>query len=231
MPSPAPFFSIILPTFNRAHLLPRAIKSILKQECADWELIVIDDGSTDNSAKVVAPYLADPRIRLHHYQNGGPAIARNRGIALSSGTYITFLDSDDEYLPHHLQLRKELLETSMIDLLHGGLEIIGDAYVADMFDNSKRIHIAECFAGGTFFIKRELAEALEGFRDLPYGDDSDFARRAVEYGAKVVKVDWTTYRYYRDQPDSLCAIAERSGEAGILAYRNSSLSPDVKDHN
>jgi hypothetical protein len=118
--------------------------------------------------------------------------------------------------------RLDILRSGEIDLLHGGLEIIGDQYVADRFDNTKRIHISECFAGGTFFIKQELATVLNGFRDLPYGDDSDFALRAIEHGANVVKVDWPTYRYYRDQSDSLCAIAERSGEAGILAYRNSS---------
>lgn len=214
------FFSVILPTFNRAHLIKRALDSVLLQTFEDWELLIIDDGSSDNTREVVQDYLLDPRISYSYEVNSGPAMARNRGIASARGEYITFIDSDDEYLPEHLQTRYELLKSSDIDLLHGGLEIIGDPYVADRFDNTKRIHIAECCAGGTFFIKRELADALDGFRDVLYGDDADFADRAREQGATIVKIDTPTYRYYRDQTDSLCAIAEREGEAGILAYRN-----------
>jgi glycosyltransferase involved in cell wall biosynthesis len=220
----APYFSIILPTFNRAHLIRRAIDSVLAQSFANWELIIVDDGSSDSTRDEIAEYLIDPRVSYSFETNSGPAMARNRGIASAHGEYITFIDSDDEYLPEHLQTRYDLLKDSDIDLLHGGLEIIGDAYVADMHDNTKRIHISDCFAGGTFFIKRELADRLDGFHDLTYGDDSDFANRAIESGAKVLKTDIPTYRYYRDQDDSLCKIAEQSGEAGILAYRNTSLS-------
>ena len=215
-----PFFSIILPTFNRAHLLKRALDSVLAQSFADWELLIVDDGSNDDTREVVQDYLLDPRVSYSFEVNSGPAMARNRGIASAHGEYITFIDSDDEYLPEHLQTRYDALMNSDIDLLHGGLEIVGDPYVADRFDNTKRVQISECCAAGTFFIKRELADKLDGFRDVLYGDDADFADRAAEQGAKIVKIDTPTYRYYRDQPDSLCAIAEREGEAGIIAYRN-----------
>ncbi|HET6512878.1 MAG TPA: glycosyltransferase family A protein [Candidatus Kapabacteria bacterium] len=224
MPPSSLFFSIVLPTFNRAHIVPRAIESVLGQTCTDWELIIVDDGSTDDTRTLVSPYLADERITYSPDTNQGAARARNRGIALSRGAFITFLDSDDEYLPDHLELRRSKLAAGDIDLMHGGLEVIGDDSVADMFDNTKRIPISQCFVGGTFFLKRELAEKLGGFRDLPYGDDSDLAQRAIEAGAHVLKVDWPTYRYYRDQPDSLCSIAERSGVEGILAYRKSSIT-------
>jgi glycosyltransferase involved in cell wall biosynthesis len=216
----SPFFSIILPTFNRAHLLKRALDSVLAQTFTDWELLIIDDGSSDNTREAIQDYLLDPRISYSFEVNSGPAMARNRGIASARGEYITFIDSDDEYLPEHLQTRYESLENSQIDLMHGGLEIVGDPYVADRFDNTKLVHITECCAAGTFFIKRELADALGGFRDMLYGDDADFEDRARAQGAKIMKVDFPTYRYYRDQPDSLCSIAEREGEAGIIAYRN-----------
>jgi glycosyltransferase involved in cell wall biosynthesis len=220
----SPFFSIVLPTFNRAHILSRAIDSVLAQSFDDWELLIVDDGSSDHTRDIVEPYLNDARITYSFEVNSGPPMARNRGIASARGEYITFIDSDDEYLREHLQSRYETLMDSDIDLLHGGMEIVGDPYVADRFDNTKRVHIADCFAGGTFFIKRSLADALGGFQDMLYGDDADFAQRAGDQGAKIVKIDFPTYRYYRDQPDSLCAIAEREGEAGILAYRNTSLS-------
>jgi glycosyltransferase involved in cell wall biosynthesis len=224
MPEATPFFSIILPTFNRAHLISRAIESVLSQSFTNWELLIVDDGSSDNTREVIQDFLRDPRISYSFEVNSGPAMARNRGIASARGEYITFIDSDDEYLPGHLQTRYDLLKGSDIDLLHGGLEIIGDPYVADRFDNTNRIHISDCFAAGTFFIKRELADTLGGFRDLMYGDDADFAKRAQLHSAKILKTDSPTYRYYRDQPDSLCSIAEREGEAGIIAYRNTSLS-------
>lgn len=96
-----PFFSIILPTYNRAHMLPRAIDSVLAQTFRDWELIIMDDGSTDDTKKVITKY-TDRRIQYHRQENKERSAARNNGIARSVGRYICFLDSDDSYLPSHL---------------------------------------------------------------------------------------------------------------------------------
>ena len=98
----SPYFSIILPTYNRAHMLPRAIQSVIEQSFRDFELIIMDDGSTDNTAGVVNE-INDSRIRYHFQENTERSIARNRGIDLASGKYICFLDSDDYYLPSHLE--------------------------------------------------------------------------------------------------------------------------------
>jgi len=98
-----PVFSIILPTFNREKLLPRAIKSVLYQIFKNFELIIIDDASTDNTAKVVKQF-SDPRIRYYfHTKNMGVSSARNYGIRLAKGQYISFIDDDDEYLPGFLE--------------------------------------------------------------------------------------------------------------------------------
>lgn len=94
--------SVILPTFNRASVLPRAISTVLAQDYSNLELIVVDDGSTDGTDKVVA-HTEDSRVvycRLE--QNGGPAVARNAGIRLARGSLIAFQDSDDEWLPGKL---------------------------------------------------------------------------------------------------------------------------------
>lgn len=97
-----PTVSIILPTYNRAHLLPRAILSILHQTYPNFELIIVDDASTDETPRVVKGF-DDPRIRyIRHKHNQGAAAARNTGIKASRGTYIAFQDSDDEWLPHKL---------------------------------------------------------------------------------------------------------------------------------
>jgi glycosyltransferase involved in cell wall biosynthesis len=216
-----PFFSVILPTFNRAHLISGAIESVLAQSFQDWELLVIDDGSRDNTFEIIRPFvLNDGRIRYHFAHNRGLAMARNTGIQMSRGRYITFLDSDDEYLPEHLQLRTEYLKSNPeVELLHGGVEVIGSNMVADKHDPSKLIPILECVIGGTFVIRRDLVERLEGFHDVPYGDDADFFARAEQAGSIIRKIDAPTYRYNRLEPDSLCAIVERDGVEGIAKFR------------
>ncbi|NJY63957.1 glycosyltransferase family 2 protein [Salinimicrobium sp. CDJ15-81-2] len=95
--------SIVIPTYNRGNILPVAIDSVLKQTHSNWELILIDDGSTDNSREVVEPYLTDERITYYFKDNSGVSAARNKGIDLANGQYIIFLDSDDYF-------DKELLE-------------------------------------------------------------------------------------------------------------------------
>lgn len=96
------FFSIILPTYNRAHRLEKAIDSILNQEFTDWELLIIDDASTDNTLSLISKY-NDARIRyIRNEKNEERCISRNIGIRQSIGKYICFLDSDDYHLPNHL---------------------------------------------------------------------------------------------------------------------------------
>jgi len=218
---PAPFISVIMPTYNRAHLIARAIDSIVAQTFQNWELLLIDDGSRDNTFEAVQPYLLrDHRIRYHYANNHGLAMARNFGLMMGQGEYFTFLDSDDEYLPHHLEERAEhLRKHPECELLHGGVEVVGPDTVADKFDPSRQIPISDCVVGGTFVIRRDLAERLGGFHDILYGDDNDFFRRAEEAGAEIQKVHYPTYRYYRTESDSLCAIVEREGTEGIKAFR------------
>ena len=98
-----PFFSVILPTYNRSALLKRAIKSVIEQEFEDWELIIVDDGSTDDTGKIVETF-HDSRINYVYQENGMVAKARNNGIIKSRGEYICFLDDDDEYLKSHLKI-------------------------------------------------------------------------------------------------------------------------------
>jgi glycosyltransferase involved in cell wall biosynthesis len=97
-----------MPTFNRADTIRRAIRSVQAQTFTDWELIVVDDGSTDNTVALIEG--CDPRLKLIRQENRGTAGARNAGLSASAGSYIAFLDSDDEWLPHHLELCVSFLE-------------------------------------------------------------------------------------------------------------------------
>jgi glycosyltransferase involved in cell wall biosynthesis len=98
-----PRFSVVIPAFNASETIVAAIGSVLAQTARDLEAVVVDDGSTDQTADLVQR-LKDPRLRLVRRENGGPAKARNAGIAASRGQYVTFLDSDDLLLPDYLEL-------------------------------------------------------------------------------------------------------------------------------
>jgi glycosyltransferase involved in cell wall biosynthesis/CelD/BcsL family acetyltransferase involved in cellulose biosynthesis len=97
-----PLVSVVMPTFNRADTILRAIASVQAQTHGDWDLIVVDDGSTDDTASRIAGL--DPRIRVLRQENRGVTAARNTGLAAVRGDLVAFLDSDDEWLPHHLAL-------------------------------------------------------------------------------------------------------------------------------
>lgn len=204
-----PVVSIILPTYNRKNYLERAINSVLKQTFKEWELIVVDDGSTDDSFSLIDNYLINyENIRYLKHSNRKPPLSANAGIISSVGDYITFLGSDDEYKPEHLELRVNFMKNNPdIDFIHGGVEIIGPPYVKDKNDLSKLIHLSECVIGGTFFAKRYVFFDLRGFNNLKYSDDSDFFERA-QRKFKIAKVDYPTYKYYRDTPDSICTTIE-----------------------
>jgi glycosyltransferase involved in cell wall biosynthesis len=91
-----PLISVIIPTYNRAHTVIKAIKSVLEQSWIKKEIIIVDDGSTDNTEEIIQPYLS--KVKYVKQQNQGVSAARNKGIEISSGEYITFLDSDDIWL-------------------------------------------------------------------------------------------------------------------------------------
>jgi glycosyltransferase involved in cell wall biosynthesis len=102
-------FSVILPTYNRVKFIKNAINSVLNQTFIDFELIIIDDGSTDNTLEIVTN-INDSRIKYHYQENSERSAARNKGIDNASGTWICFLDSDDEYQPNHLRELAKFIE-------------------------------------------------------------------------------------------------------------------------
>jgi len=107
-----PYFSVIIPTYNRAHIICECIDSVLAQTFSDFEVIIVDNGSTDNTGLVVSEY-ADERIRyIYQEGSGSPAGPRNRGIDESVGSWISFLDSDDQWFPHKLKKVHEAIRAN-----------------------------------------------------------------------------------------------------------------------
>ena len=103
--------SVIIPLYNKAAYIARALRSVVAQDCQEYEVLVIDDGSTDNGPDIVRRWLSDPRIQLISQKNSGEGAARNRGLAEMRGDLAAFLDADDEWLPTHLHDLAEIATT------------------------------------------------------------------------------------------------------------------------
>jgi Glycosyl transferase family 2 len=122
LPLPEPKFSVVMPLYNKAAYVETAIRSVLGQTCAELELIVVDDGSTDDGpARVRA--IADPRLRLVSQRNAGVSVARNRGIESARGEWVTLLDADDAYHPQFLQW------VLFARQQHPSVDVIGSQYI------------------------------------------------------------------------------------------------------
>lgn len=200
-----PFFSVVITTYNRSPLLKRALDSLIAQTETNWEAIIVDDGSTDDTASLIKPYLENvSKIKYVYQENTGYAMSKNTGIFLAKGTFITFLDSDDEYAPTHLEDRKLILMNHPeIEFLHGGVKVIGSQYVPDRFNFDRMVPLSECEIGGTFFIKREVAISFNGFKKMPLGSDGDFFETINKAGVIINKTQIPTYIYHRENTDSI----------------------------
>lgn len=116
-----PVFSVIMPVYNQAAYVTEAVESVIAQDFSDWQLVIVDDGSTDGSGEIVDRLAQqDPRIVVVHQANAGPAAARNRAISIAAGTWLTFLDSDDLYRPETLANYAEFIQnTPEVQFLYG----------------------------------------------------------------------------------------------------------------
>lgn len=185
--------SVIVPTYNRAHVLPRTLQSVLAQTYPYFELLVIDDGSTDDTPRVMQPFLArDPRVRYRMQPNGGVSAARNHGLREARGAYIAFLDSDDEWLPRKLEKQIGLFEKlpAHVGLVYTGLESV---FATGRSVAEEPVHRGDVYAellernvihggGSNVVLRREAAEAA-GFFDevLPAIEDWDYWIRVTKH--------------------------------------------------
>ena len=215
--------SIILCTYNRASLLPRAIRSVLQQSEKNWELIIIDDGSNDDTYGCIKQFIHhDTRIVYYYHHNQGLAKARNRGLSIATGDFICFVDSDDELTPQHIKKRLHYMKHHpSVDFIHGGAILIGPKekkYVADVMNPGKKIHLTKCHIGGTFFFRRKVLRKVQHFKSIPFGEDFDFYTRVDRYFS-IRKVSFPTYRYHLDSDNRLC---------DIFTDKLTNKKPDVK---
>jgi len=203
--SPQPRISVIMATFNRGRCIQTAIESVLQQTFTNRELLIVDDGSTDDTMQIVDPYLLQHQnIRYIKHRNRKASLSRNAGMQASFGKFITFLDSDDYYLPNHLASRVSIIgEPDSPDLLVGGILAPPGTMVRDRTNPEMLVPLEQCIPGATFFGRRELFFALSGFRNLPYAEDTDLWERATAAGWKLKTVDHPKTYIYQQSPDSI----------------------------
>lgn len=139
--------SVIIPTYNRAHLVGRAVQSVLNQTYQNFEVIVVDDGSVDNTEEVVKNFNNEIIRYIRHKENGGGAAARNTGIREAEGEYIAFLDDDDEWLPEKLKKQISLFDdkSSELGVVYAGLIRVDETgeYVGKQHICVPDIHVPE----------------------------------------------------------------------------------------
>jgi len=116
------FFSVIMPTYNREGFLVKTIQSVLAQQFDQFELLIVDDGSTDRTAEVIQSF-QDPRIVYIKKENGERATARNAGIEKAQGHYLTFLDSDDLLKENHLSMAWKRIQQNHPAVFHLGYDV------------------------------------------------------------------------------------------------------------
>lgn len=189
-----PLVSVVMPAYNAAAYIREAIESVLNQTVTDWELIVVDDCSKDDSLQIAQSYAdKDPRITvMRNAQNAGVARTRNRAIECSQGRYIAFLDSDDAWYPEKLQRQTALLEETGADMAYCSYAIAGaesvsvrpDYIVPEQIDYKGllRENVISCSA---MLIKADIVKAIRFNTDF-YHEDYVLGLEILKAGYKAV---------------------------------------------
>ena len=193
-----PFFSVIIPAYNAAHLIVDALTSVFAQTIDNYEIIVVNDGSPDTVQleKALEPYLND--IIYIRRPNGGPAAARNTGIRAARGEYIAFLDSDDQWMPTHLAEMMEVLQRDpTLDLVYGDAVNFGDlaeegattmgANPSEGRATFESLVLCKCTVVGSTVIARRQSIIDVGLFDESFiqGEDFDLWVRLAYRGSRI----------------------------------------------
>lgn len=240
-----PFFSVVVPVYNKEPHIARSINSILNQTFTDFELIIVCDPSTDNSNAEVAKF-TDPRIRVFHRDEPGPGgyAARNLGIKNAKADWIAFLDADDEWYPEHLEKMEEII------IIEDGFYFFGATF--ELIDknsqarllrkyktNYKKINFSDYLTYSPFYTStvvagRELLleSGLFPAGEVKRGGDVDTWLRAIEKAGGYIMSSHIGARYYRDAENMVTMqnyytepeIENDSIKKLILKYENTDLS-------
>jgi len=231
-----PTVSVIIPTYNRAYLFGKAIKSVLNQTYKDFEIIVIDDGSTDNTEEITRGF-KDKRVKYikKYKKNRGISVARNIGIKMARGKYIALLDSDDEWLPEKLDKQINILQSESPEV---GVVYSNLCYIDENGNNmNRKLRISKKAEGyiyedllekycvsppSSFLIKKECFNRVGLFDDLLSGqEDWDmWIRIAKYYRFTLIKIPLVKYRLHSNQISKNLEIKIITGKRILVKYAN-----------
>jgi glycosyltransferase involved in cell wall biosynthesis len=182
-----PYVSIVIPAYKHALFIGEAIKSVLDQSFTGWELLIINDGSPDDTKSVVQPFLEDPRIQYIEQENKGQAATRNHGIAMARGEYIQLLDDDDLIAPDALQWKLDYLAANPnVSCIVGGVQYIDETgnYLGGLQGLQGQVTFRRLFKSSAFASPGQALFRRSCFKDvglfdadLPGVDDTDFMFR------------------------------------------------------
>lgn len=203
--------SIVVPAYNASQYLAETIESVLAQTFTDFELLIIDDGSTDNTADIISMYShKDNRVKLFSQQNQGVSIARNTGIEKAKGKYIAFLDSDDIWLPNKLALHIEhFRQNPNLGISFGRVEFISfDSKSTNYFSTSRLFQILPehlyyenlIITPSNVVILRSVFDTIKGFDiNLSGTEDAELFFRIIYQGWKVEGINRVLVCYRTNQ--------------------------------
>lgn len=202
------FCSIVMPAFNAVSTIRAAVESVRAQTSDAWRLIVVDDGSDDDTPLVVRGYGArDDRISLVRRNHLGPAEARNAGVGLTDTDYVAFLDADDELEPGYVAAMQQAVAARPgYDIYHPNLTVVPSTGSPSLFSARTQAGettfeelLRECvIAVGGALVRRDLFLRLDGFRSGIHCEDYDFWLRVTAQGARALYVPSPLYIYHQN---------------------------------
>jgi glycosyltransferase involved in cell wall biosynthesis len=211
-----------MPAYNQAKFLPEAIESILKQDCDDWKLYIINDGSTDDTATIAMDYAIQypDKIEYHYKENGGTGSALNYGFSKAKGKYHTYVSSDNIYFTMFIRILANILDGKPdVGFVYSDFQfinengIIGEAILRPPY--TKGLLLTGCHIGLCFMWRKQLFDQLGGFDTRFTAQDYDFALKCEErmnlYHIPII------LGYYRDHPATVSHVKGYDDTVEVLA--------------
>lgn len=230
-----PFFSVIIPTYNRGHLIGKTLESVLNQTVSDFEILIVDDGSNDNTAETVRQF-TDPRIHYLKKENGERGAARNYGTSHAKGAYINFFDSDDLMYPNHLRVAREFIESrTNPELFHLGYDFkTPDGEITKIINNldehlKDQVLFDNILSCNGVFVRKDIADThpFEENRIMASAEDWELWIRLISRFPILYANDVTTSVVSHDQRSIFTISADKIVARDLLMIRNLRSDPKV----
>ncbi|RCU45201.1 glycosyltransferase [Corallincola holothuriorum] len=230
MESKSPKVSVIIPTYNRAEFILEAIHSVFAQDYTNIEIIIIDDGSTDETAELLAPYIEQGKVLYRYQENQRQCVARNNAMSIATGELWCFLDSDNRWLPGKLKTQVTYMQTNpSVDIVYGDNQLIDDegkiTSQKNMRRHSGRIYPEmlrdNCVSMNTVMARAECFKRHGTFDpSFKVADDYElWLRLSAHYEFIYLPIFFAQYRVMEDQISSDKERRFLSNERALMKFQ------------